>query len=37
MARFQDPPPLDMMLSFRRRVADCLGHDFVNAVVSMER
>jgi hypothetical protein len=33
MARFQDPPPLEHMESFRRRVAECMGYDFINAVV----
>jgi hypothetical protein len=32
-ARFQDPPPLQYMLSYRQRVADCMGFDFVAAEV----
>ncbi|GAB4818374.1 hypothetical protein N2152v2_005420 [Parachlorella kessleri] len=28
--RFQDPPPLEYMLSYRQRVATCLDIDFIN-------
>ena len=32
--RHSDPPPAEFMASYRRRVADCLGINFVDAVVS---
>ena len=32
--RFQDPPPLEYMLSYRQRVATCLDIDFINRKAS---
>lgn len=36
MERFHDPPPAEYMHSFRTRVAECMGYDFVNAVAPVD-